>query len=241
MTRPETRPVIGTMEQLTLDLGHRPALGREDFLVAPGNEIAVAWIDRWPDWPNNGLALYGPPGCGKSHLIEVWRAASAAVTVDAGRLAGADPMALLGAATTCVIDAAERAIGDGERERGLFHLYNVVVQRGGHLLLTGRSAPGRWAIDLPDLRSRLAALPSVALGGPDDAQLQAVLVKLFADRQLAVKAEVLDYLTARMERSFGAARALVAAIDRAALAQQREITIPLARAVLESGAGSEAT
>jgi DnaA regulatory inactivator Hda len=227
--------VTGTA-QLPLELVPRPALGREDFLVAPSNQVAVAWIDRWPDWPGPALALYGPPGCGKTHLGQVWRAASGAVEIDAGRLARAEPPELLGAARACVLDDAESLLGvagagaDAER---LLHLFNSVVERGGQVLLTGRAAPARWPCALADLRSRLAAATAVRMEPPDDALMAAVLVKLFADRQLPVGEELVRYLLARMERSFAAARALVAALDRASLADRRAVTIPLARRVLE--------
>ncbi len=220
--------------QLPLELPLRPALGREDFLVAPSNRVAVAWIDRWPDWPGPVLALYGPPGCGKTHLCQVWRAASGAVEIDAGRLARAEPPELLGAARACVLDDAEAVLsGESAMAEPLLHLYNSVVERGGQLLLAARAAPARWPCGLADLGSRLAAATAVRLEAPDDALMEALLVKLCADRQLAVGEEVLRYLLARMERSYAAARALVAALDRASLAEGRAVTVPLARRVLE--------
>ena len=228
--------------QLPLELELRPALGRDDFLVAPSNEVAVAWIDRWPDWPGPALALYGPPGCGKTHLCQVWRAMSGAVQADAAALDANQPPELLGAARACVLDGAEAALGaDSERERRVLHLYNLLSERGGHLLVTGRDAPARWACALPDLGSRLAAMTAARLAAPDDALIEAVLVKLFADRQLRVGGEVVRFLSARMERSFEAARALVAALDRAALAERRAVTVPLARRVLAEvqAAGAE--
>ncbi len=220
--------------QLPLELALRPALGREDFLVAPSNEVAVAWIDRWPDWPGPALALYGPPGCGKTHLCQVWRAASGAVEIDAGRLARTEPPELLGVARACVLDDAETLLGgEGANAERLLHLFNSVVERGGQLLLAARAAPARWPCGLADLGSRLAAAPAVRLEAPDDALMEALLVKLFADRQLTVGEELVRYLLARMERSFAAARALVAALDRASLAERRALTVPLARRVLE--------
>ena len=220
--------------QLPLELAPRPAHGREDFLVAPSNEVAIGWIDRWPDWPGPALALYGPAGCGKTHLCQVWRAASGAVEIDAQGLARAEPPELLGAARACVLDDADALLGgEGAQAERLLHLFNTVVERGGHLLLAARAAPARWPRGLPDLSSRLAALPAARLEAPDDALMAALLVKLFADRQLRVGEEVVRFLLARMERSFAAARTLVAALDRTALAEGRAVTVPLAQRVLE--------
>jgi chromosomal replication initiation ATPase DnaA len=229
--------------QLVLDLGHRPALEREDFLVAPSNQVAVDWIDRWPDWPQPGLALYGDPGAGKTHLSHVWRSLSGAVALDPPALLAAEPPELLGDAEACVFDdgealwqpAAEGASATQEGERRLLHVYNMIVQRSGHMLFAGRAAPARWPIALPDLRSRLAALPAVALGPPDEALIEAVLVKLFADRQLAVEPAVVRFLVSRMERSFAAARALVAAIDRESLSAGRQVTVPFVSEILARG------
>ncbi len=220
--------------QIPLDLGHRPALGREDFLVMPSNALAVGIIDDWPDWPAPAIALSGPPGSGKSHLCQVWRAASGAAEVTGASLREQEPPELIGDAVSCVLDNVEEVIaGDAELQRRLFHLYNMLRERRGYLLVAGRQAPARWDIALPDLKSRLATLPVFELGAPDDALIEAVLVKMFADRQLKIAPEVLRYILPRMERSFESARALVDAIDSFSLEQRRDITIPLVRDVLE--------
>jgi len=222
----------GTL-QLPLDLGHRPAIGRDDFLLAPCNEVAVSWIDRWPDWLGVAMALHGPPACGKTHLCHAWRARSGAVEIASAMLAANQPRELIGTATAIALEDVDAALATGGlAEERLLHLYNLVGEQGGHLLLTGRTPPARWPVDLPDLRSRLRAATAVSMVPPDDALIEAVLVKLFADRQLRVDKGVVRFLVTRMERSFAAARATVAAMDDAALANRREITVPLARRVL---------
>jgi DnaA regulatory inactivator Hda len=231
---------VSTPAQLPLHLPHRPALGREDFLVAHANETAVAWIDLWPSWPQPALVLHGPAGSGKTHLAQVWRHTSGAAEADARRLLTADPPELLGSGTDLLLDDADRAVQEADDrdavERRLLHLYNVVRERGGHLLLTARSAPARWDLRLPDLRSRLQAATCAELGAPDDQLIQAVLIKLFADRQLRVAPEVVRFLLLRMERSFAEAERIVDALDAASLAARKEITVPLARQVLNAPA-----
>lgn len=216
-------------EQLALELGLRPARGMSDFLVAPSNQEAVAWLDRWPDWSSPALAIHGPAGCGKSHLAAVWQARTGAGFVEARDLSGL----LETPHRCCVIEGADEGVaGDDGRERALLHLYNRLREAGGHLLLTARTPPARWPVRLPDLASRLAAAPAVAIRPPDDALIGAVLVKLFADRQLRVGQDVPDFMLTRMERTFDAARQLVDAIDARALADRRNITVPLVRDVL---------
>ena len=214
--------------QLTLDLGHRPAFGLDDFLVAPSNSAAVAWLDRWPDWPGSGLAVHGPAGCGKSHCVQVWRAnaGTGAAVITAAELT------LEGVPELAGRPVAVEDCDGGFEERALLHLYNLQRETGGHLLVTGRQAPARWQVALADLASRLKTLPSVAMGAPDDALLQAVMVKLLADRQLRVGQDVVQFLLARMRRSFDAAAEIVAALDQVSLAAKRKITVPLAAQVL---------
>jgi DnaA regulatory inactivator Hda len=206
--------------QLPLDLEYRPALDMAEFAIAPGNRDAVAWIDRWPHWPSHALAIHGPKGSGKSHLAHVWQARSGAVFLD--RASDETPPAV-------VLDEPQ-----GWPEDALLHLYNRLREAGGHLLIVSETPPARWPVALPDLASRLASIPAVALAAPDDDLLVAVMAKQFADRGLEVNEDVLRYVVSRVERSFAAAADVVTRIDRAALAQQRKVTLALAREIIAS-------
>lgn len=216
-----------TGRQLTLDLPHRAAQGIEDFLVSQSNAAAVAMVDLWPQWPASALILVGPPGSGKSHLVEVWRQRSKAQRIETRDLTSEKVPDLLARRSLALEDA-----GPGLNETALFHLLNLAHQQEAHILITSSLNPAQWNVTLPDLLSRLRAAPAIEIGAPDDALLRGVLVKLFADRQLAVEETVISYLVNRMPRSLAAARALVAEIDARALEEKAPVTRAFAARVL---------
>jgi chromosomal replication initiation ATPase DnaA len=203
--------------------------------VSDCNAAAFGWIERWPDWPSSALVLHGPPRCGKSHLAHLWQQRSGAALIAGGELREIDPSALAAGAAVAVDDA------EAAPERGLLHLYNWSAETRTSLLLVARAAPAAWPIGLPDLASRLRAAPTLAIALPDDALLAAVLVKHFADRQVRVAPGVIAYLVPRMERSFAAAAALAAGLDRLALRAARPISIALARRALAEEADQSAS
>ena len=224
------------IRQLAFDLPAPPSLRRDDFFVSPSNALALRAVESWATWPGGKLALVGPPGSGKTHLAHVWAAEAGALLLPGAALGGADVAELAAQGRVAVEDAGAVA-GNPPAERALFHLHNLVLAEGGRLLLTDTVPPARWPVDLPDLASRLAATAPAVLEPPDEALLSAVLVKLFADRQIAVPATLIPWLATRMERSLAAARDLVARIDARSLAEARPVTRSLAAAVLDSGPG----
>jgi chromosomal replication initiation ATPase DnaA len=214
--------------QLALALPHAESFAREDFLSGASNGAALAMIERWPDWPDRVLALVGPEGAGKSHLAAIWAEIAGARRVSA-RVLGETSLPAALATGALVVEDADAQVD----ERALFHLINLTRQEEACLLITARAAPAAWGAGLPDLASRLRAIPVVALDPPDDALLRAVMVKLFADRQLAVDESLVSYLITRIERSFAAAREAVATLDREALRRKRPVTRALAAELLQ--------
>ena len=194
------------LTQLPLPLSYRIAMGESEFFVSEANADAVAWLDRWPDWPQAQVLLIGPEGSGKSHLARLFAARVGAR----------------------IVDPADEA-----HPEALFHAWNAAIL-DAPLMMIARRAPREWPHRLPDLASRLAATPLLAIADPDDALLGAVLAKQFADRGLRLPPEVAAYVLTRIERSFAAVSLTVAALDTAALAEGRAITVPLARDVLEA-------
>jgi len=221
-------PPAPSPRQLALALDHGESFAREDFLEGPSNAAALALISQWPDWPARIVAVVGPEGAGKSHLAAIWAAETGARFIAARALEEIDLPAALATGTLVIEDLA----GGCFDERALFHLINLAREQEAYLLMTARSAPNGFAVELRDLASRLRAVPVVTLDRPDDALLRAVIVKLLTDRQLAVDESLVGYVASRIERSFAAARAVVARLDDEALRRQRPLTNALASEIL---------
>jgi len=223
-----------TLTQLTLDLPHRAALGAEDFLVSDCNIAAVKLVDSWPKWQESAGLLIGPPSSGKTHLARVWQARSGARLLDA-KMLDTKFTDEVREGTPLVVEDADSSAYD---ERALFHLLNLAREKQLFVLLSARGAPSRWTISLPDLASRLKAVPIVEIRAPDDALLRMVMLKHFTDRQLDVDPKVLEFLALHVDRSLQAAAAAVEAVDRLALGTGRKINRQL---VVEALAGRAAT
>jgi chromosomal replication initiation ATPase DnaA len=212
--------------QLVLPLETRPALGREDFIVAPGNREAVAFVDAFPNWPALTAALIGPESSGKSHLAAAWAKRANAEIVEAAAL---DENFLKTEMAAVVIEDIDAQAPDRARDGVLFAL----LERGGPVLFTGREPPSQWSAVVPDLTSRYRAMLSFALWEPDDALLGALARKLFADKQLIVPDAVIEQMIRSLERSPGAIRDFVARADEKALSEKRPVTTALIREILQ--------
>jgi chromosomal replication initiation ATPase DnaA len=234
--------------QLAFDLGYRPDFAAAEFLLSDCNRTAWTAIETWQRWPNRRLALTGPEGCGKTHLAAIWGCRTGALRLHAAELTEGRLHRLMDARASIIENVDRIAVLPQpvrqQIETLLLHLFNMTAADGIPLLLTGRRAPGHWRIEKPDLASRVAAMPHVAILPPDDATLSQVLLKLFRDRQQDVGQDVVEFLLRRMERSFAAAREVVAGVDPPAVAERRRITRPLAieyfaARLAEEGEGGE--
>ena len=216
------------MSQLPLDLQFMSSQGRDDFIIGESNHLAATWIDRWPDWPGQYrvLNLVGPAASGKGHLASIWREQSGATVINS--LGEWRPGTDIDHAV--LEEPGPRTAMAG---RGAFPSHQRNGPRQGvSVLITSREPVAGLGWQLADLKSRLRSINLVGLDRPDDALLRRLLEKYFADRQLAVAGQVLDYMVSRMERSFQAVQTIAAAMDRRSLATQRDLTLPLAREIM---------
>jgi len=218
-------------QQLSFDLPVVPALGRDDFMIAPSNALAVSMIEATQSWASHKLILCGPEGSGKTHLAHVWAGAQQGKIVDALDLLEQDIPTLANAPV--VVENIPSIAHDHDLQTALFHLHNLMQSNRIPLLLTGTGTPNHWGMSLPDLQSRIDAAGTATLSPPDDTLLGAVIAKQFNDRQVMPRPDVIPYLVLRIDRSFAAAREVVAAMDTHSLSRHKPLTRALAAQVLD--------
>jgi len=215
--------------QLALDLPAREDFSASSLILGPSNAEALAALGRWPDWPRNVMALIGPEGAGKSHLATVWALRCDAEIVEAADLA--ERLADIAPGRRVLVEDIDRALDDD----ALFHTLNRAAEGDiPALLLTARKPPVLWPAQLPDLVSRLRALPHADLHEADDELLTRLIEKQLQDRGAPIRPGVIDYLLPRMERSATAVRRMVERMDKLALVKKTPITRAIAREVLET-------
>ena len=206
-------------EQLSLDLPYRTAYGREAFWIAPCNEQAVAWIDKYPDWSVPAVFILGPAGSGKTHLVHLFTEN----VIDGGTLTFDYHPPFQ---KKIAIENVDRLAS----EEALLHLFNFIKELGGNLLLTAKTIPH---FSLPDLQSRMALVPKVEIKMPDEQVIQMVAKKAFEDRHILVEENVLNYLSTHLTRSFPLVQKVVDLADKKSLSAGRKITIPILKQAID--------
>ncbi len=199
------------LRQLTLPFAHRPHLRAEDFLDAPSNAAARAWLDRTAEWPMRRLALFGEGAVGKTHLLHIWAARRGGLVMD-GLSLGRQTLAFAPPTAPLAIDNADETAAVP-----LLHVLNAAAESGYPVLLAAREAPARWPVGLPDLASRLKAILAVCVAAPGEGLLRSILMRMLAERQLAVPEPVQEWMLTRLPRTPDALREAAGRFDRESL------------------------
>jgi chromosomal replication initiation ATPase DnaA len=223
--------VTGGPEQLPLPFVETRTYVAADFIESPSNAAAQAWLAR-DEWPDGRLAIWGPGGCGKTHLLHLWTERFGGTLLSGPAL---HDLTVLPQVGYVAIDNADRVTG----EELLLHLLNMARDRSLRVLLAARSAPARWPISLPDLSSRLRAISAVEIAVPDDELLHLLLVRALSQRQLDVPVSVRAWLLHYLPRTASGVLEAVGRLDAESLLQRKPITRAFAARVLGSQTDDE--
>jgi chromosomal replication initiation ATPase DnaA len=215
--------------QLALDL-RAGLFRRQDYIEGTCNAAARAALAQWRRWPGGVLALIGAPRAGKSHLAGIWGEQVDAHRLGAAGLPGADPDALAAlCARPLVIDPAEPPLD----ETALFHVLNLAREGAGPVLLVCARAPRLWPVAMPDLASRLAAIPQTCLEPPDQFVLAGALKGACRQRFIAITDQAAAFAASRLG-GFAQARDFAARIDAVVGPERRRVGMRVARRVLST-------
>ncbi len=218
------------MSQLAFHWPTAATYAPDDFIIADANAQAVALIDSWPAPQASAVLLTGPTASGKTHLVHRWMARTRGVLIDStllGHIASEDHW-------NHQRYAALENIESITDETALFHLLRHAESSQCHLLLTSRLLAAELPFQLPDLRSRLLALPMADIKQPDEDMLQSFFLKAFADRQWRTSPAVIQYIITHTDRSFLAAYELIEKIEILIRTTKRELTIPAIKPLIET-------
>lgn len=218
-------------QQLPIDFVHKPFYERQDFMVAKSNLEAIKVIDEWPNWPYFAICIYGHAGSGKTHLAHIFMENVYKKTnspykipcINAKEVKIENIYRYFEENKCLVVENLDEKVN----EEAMFHLYNLYKNEGGYILFTANTAPARLSFKLPDLQSRLNSIPAVEIKEPDTELLSAVIVKQFADRQIVVSPEIINYIINNAQRSFAYITKLIEEVDNISIAKKRAVSIPL--------------
>tara|TARA_Y100001936_G_C16016343_1_gene636696 strand:+ start:603 stop:1283 length:681 start_codon:yes stop_codon:yes gene_type:complete len=218
--------------QLTIDMPKRTALNREDFLVNDRNKSAVEFIDNFYKKPIKLGILIGPKGCGKTHLVNVLCNSLKGIDWSFLSSENKDIYNIFNKNDVIIIEDINN-FNSKQKEEFLFHSINLSREFNKSLLLTSSLKVSKLNFKTLDLVSRLEAMNTAFIEEPDDTLMEALIIKLFNDRQLLVKPSTVNFLMQRIERSYLGISEIIELIDKVSLSQKKSVSVKLIKTLID--------
>ena len=200
----------------------------EDFFVSKCNYFAFSLIESWPKWEKNMLNIYGEKFSGKSHLSEIFKKNNKAIIIKNDEI-NEEFFKKIRFYENIILDNLEY-IND---ENILYSIINFVEQYNKYLIVNSINPINTLDFTLPDLKSRLKNCVYAKIEKPDDDMIFALILKHFSDRQIKIEKKIIEYITKRIERSYGKILDFIYKVDQFSLINKKSIDYKVIKKILE--------
>jgi len=200
----------------------------DDFFVSKCNYFAFSLIESWPKWEKNILNIYGEKFSGKSHLSEIFKKKNKAIIIKNNEI-NEEFFKKIRFYENIILDNLEY-IND---ENILYSIINFVEQYNKYLIVNSINPINTLDFTLPDLKSRLKNCVYAKIEKPDDDMIFALILKHFSDRQIKIEKKVIEYITKRIERSYGKILDFIYKVDQFSLINKKSIDYKVIKKILE--------
>jgi chromosomal replication initiation ATPase DnaA len=215
------------MDQLTFKFPFKTTYFEKDFYVSSNNFNAYKLIEEWNKLSNKNINIFGPKGCGKTHLSNIFLKKIDSFIIDAKDL-NENQLKILKIKKCIIIDNYQNNID----ENFFYSALNLMNQTEKFVIINSIEPIRKTSIKLKDLRSRLDSFIDVGIGLPTDDLLRVIITKSFSDKQIEIDVKLLEYILKNIERSYDKIFQFTQDVDIASLAAGKSINTNLIKKVL---------
>ena len=216
------------VDQLLLKFPSDKAYLEEDFYVSDSNHEAYDFINSWPQWIKRTANVFGPHGCGKTHLVSILKKKTSTLIIDAKEL---DDNTFFKYKTKEVLIIED--FKDNIAEKLFFSLLNLALQDNKYFLITSTKPLNSYNFKLLDLKSRVRSLLSIGVKLPSDDLISVILAKNFSDKQINIEKKHIDYIIKRIDRSYEKISQFIITLDKYSLKKGAPFSLKLIKQVLK--------
>ena len=214
-------------EQLILKFPFKKNYLKHDFYVSKNNFNAYKLIESWPKWPSRFINIFGPKGCGKTHLINILNNKIQCIIVKANKL-GPNTLSKYKLKECLVIDDFE----NNTDEKLLYSIINMAVQDNKYLIISSMESLKKIKVKLKDLASRFSSFIDIGIDLPTDDLLRVILTKNFSDKQITISKKNIEYILKNIDRSYEKIEMFSNSIDHTSLEKSQPVSLHLIKKTL---------
>ena len=218
------------MSQLVFKFPFKTKYYEQDYYVSSNNFSAYRLIESWPNWPGKWVNIFGPKGCGKTHLSNILKKKINLIHIIDAKNVDNETISKFEKLDCLIIDNYEKNID----EKMFYSLLNQSKQSDSYLLVNSILPLGNIKFDLKDLRSRTESFINLGIELPTDDLLRVIISKSFSDKQIEITPKILEYIIKNIERSYEKVFKFIKEIDDLSLSSGKSININLIKKVLNN-------